>query len=55
MNQSTQIDVIAPTGDGQADRHMLDGIRQYLGRQEIVNTIQLAGFLARDGFDPTHP
>nr|MBA2468557.1 hypothetical protein [Chloroflexia bacterium] len=53
MSQS--FNVIRPSGEPQADRALFDAIRRYLGRQEVVNTIQLAGFLARDGFDPTHP
>ncbi len=49
------IEVVMPTGVPDADRRLLDSIRRYLGCEEAVNTIQLAGFLARDVFDPAQP
>lgn len=55
MSNSIKVDIIAPTGEFQTDRALLDEICRYLGRQEIVNTIQLSGFLARGRFDNTHP
>ncbi|MBA3276051.1 MAG: GNAT family N-acetyltransferase [Chloroflexia bacterium] len=55
MSQPPHIDVIAPSGDADVDGPLFDGIRHYLTRQEIVNTIQLSGFIARGEFDATHP
>ncbi len=55
MSQPAQIHVVTPSGDTRSDRSLLEEIRKYLGREEIVNTIPLAGFLAQDTFDPTQP
>lgn len=47
--------IVEPTGVPAADDALLAEIRLYLGQQEIVNTILLSGFLARDRFDADEP
>jgi len=55
MSQPVDLEIVAPTGEPHADHALLAEIRGFLGREEIVNTIMLAGLLARDGFDPNQP
>ncbi len=55
MNQRSPVDVVTPSGDDRADRALYDDIRRYLGRDEVVDTIMLSGFIARDRFDPAQP
>ena len=52
MTDSNIFDVVTPTGDIAADSRLLAEIRTFLTRHEAINTIQLAGFCARDSFDP---
>lgn len=55
MTHNHPVWIDSPAGDPAVDAPLLKDIREFLGREEVVNTILLAGFLARDGLDPMHP
>ncbi|MBA2775321.1 MAG: GNAT family N-acetyltransferase [Chloroflexia bacterium] len=55
MRTANEVTIVCPAGDPDHDSSLLAGIRAYLGRHEAINTIQLAGFLASDTFDPSTP
>lgn len=55
MTQNHPVWIDAPAGDPAVDILLLKAIREFLGREEVVNTILLAGFMTRDGFDPRQP
>jgi GNAT superfamily N-acetyltransferase len=45
------MNVIQPTGNPSLDERLLRELREYLSRNEAVNTIQLSGFCATDRLD----
>lgn len=55
MTQIQPVRIDSPTRDQAADTQLLKDIREFLGREEVVNTIQLAGFMVHDRFDPMQP